>query len=135
MYLCDSGISFTSVWDFDILFWNSSDSALFFAFNHSIIIMCNIWLRIIWRSLLCPHRHDVVSPYVYVSLFWYPILCVIFINNYLLLILVIKYPYFVLTTFIFLKCSVETLSDLFFLCSPLTLSTMLYKVSTISSEL
>jgi hypothetical protein len=42
-----SGISFTSVWDFDILFWNSFDSALFFAFNHSIIIMCNIWLRII----------------------------------------------------------------------------------------
>ena len=33
MYLCIKGINFVSFYDFDILFWNCSDSVIYFVFH------------------------------------------------------------------------------------------------------
>ena len=33
MYLCINGINFVSFYDFDILFWNCSDSVIYFVFH------------------------------------------------------------------------------------------------------
>ena len=48
MYLCDRGIYFASFYDFDIGFWNCSDSVDFFAF--SILLFMQGFLKFIMRD-------------------------------------------------------------------------------------
>ena len=43
MYLCVRGINFASFYDFDILFWNCSDSVVFFRILSTVSRECGIF--------------------------------------------------------------------------------------------
>ena len=48
MYLCVGGIDFASFYDFDILFWNRSDSVVFCFFSIGTVL--TVWYFVIFHG-------------------------------------------------------------------------------------